>query len=165
MFDSRVSVLLVRLSLIKLLLLFLRQTFSWVSLRLHLLQDPEAVTLFTRSHVSVEVDAKILASHNHAVATLLTIQLYLASSFQESDPIVRNCTVLSNLASQLFFPVEHIAWLAEHGIISTKSDPWWSRGIKLWAASLALSIIRSLSCSVLMNFRSFSFPPVWENCS
>ena len=68
--------------------------------------------------------------------------LFVYSFLQEPDALIRNCSIVSNLSSQLFFPVEHIAWLAENKIIGIVPDKWWSRGIMLWAISLTMNIIK-----------------------
>ncbi|XP_047443356.1 peroxisomal membrane protein 11C [Mugil cephalus] len=63
---------------------------------------------------------------------------------EEEDAAVRWISVLSNVADQLYYPCEHIAWAADAELISVKSDKWWLFSTVLWGASLLLGILRSL---------------------
>ncbi|KAI2659245.1 Peroxisomal membrane protein 11C [Labeo rohita] len=62
----------------------------------------------------------------------------------EEDALVRWMSVLSNVADQLYYPCEHIAWAADAQLVKTKSDRWWVLSTGLWGASLILSILRSV---------------------
>ncbi|NXQ82862.1 PX11C protein, partial [Nyctibius grandis] len=63
---------------------------------------------------------------------------------KDEDGLVRGLSVLSNLANQLYYPCEHIAWAADAGIIRVGSQKWWTLSTALWAFSLLLGILRSL---------------------
>uniref|UniRef100_A0A8C0FCY5 Peroxisomal biogenesis factor 11 gamma n=1 Tax=Bubo bubo TaxID=30461 RepID=A0A8C0FCY5_BUBBB len=63
---------------------------------------------------------------------------------QDEDSLVRGLSVLCNLASQLYYPCEHVAWAADAGIIPVSSRKWWTLSTVLWAVSLLLGILRSL---------------------
>ncbi|XP_018967640.1 peroxisomal membrane protein 11C isoform X2 [Cyprinus carpio] len=62
----------------------------------------------------------------------------------EEDALVRWMSILSNVADQLYYPCEHIAWAADAELIKTKSDRWWVLSTGLWGISLILSILRSI---------------------
>ncbi|XP_056590999.1 peroxisomal membrane protein 11C [Triplophysa dalaica] len=62
----------------------------------------------------------------------------------ERDCLVRWMSVLTNVADQLYYPCEHVAWAADAELIKTKSDKWWVLSTVLWGSSLFLSILRSL---------------------
>uniref|UniRef100_A0A674MWB6 Peroxisomal biogenesis factor 11 gamma n=1 Tax=Takifugu rubripes TaxID=31033 RepID=A0A674MWB6_TAKRU len=64
---------------------------------------------------------------------------------REDDPAVRWISVLSNVADQLYYPCEHIAWAADAELIKIKSDKWWLFSTVLWGASLLLGILRSVT--------------------
>lgn len=68
----------------------------------------------------------------------------------DEDTCVRWLSVLTNLADQLYYPCEHVAWAADAGLISVKSDKWWLLSTVLWGSSLLLSILRSLRVLVLL---------------
>lgn len=55
---------------------------------------------------------------------------------------MRGLSVLCNLANQLYYPCEHVAWAADAGIIHTSSQKWWTLSTALWAFSLLLGILR-----------------------
>lgn len=61
---------------------------------------------------------------------------------QEEDAIVRWLSVLSNLADQLYYPCEHIAWAADADVIRTNSHKWWTLSTAFWGLSLVLGIVR-----------------------
>ncbi|XP_009952226.1 PREDICTED: peroxisomal membrane protein 11C, partial [Leptosomus discolor] len=53
-------------------------------------------------------------------------------------------SVLCNLANQLYYPCEHVAWAADAGIVRVGSQKWWTLSTALWALALLLGILRSL---------------------
>ncbi|XP_067872189.1 peroxisomal membrane protein 11C [Heterodontus francisci] len=61
----------------------------------------------------------------------------------EEDTIVRVLSITGNLADQLYYPCEHLAWAADYRIVSIKSDKWWTLSNTLWSLSLALGALRS----------------------
>ncbi|NXL10457.1 PX11C protein, partial [Mesembrinibis cayennensis] len=63
---------------------------------------------------------------------------------KDEDGLVRGLSVLCNLANQLYYPCEHVAWAADAGIIRVGSQKWWTLSTALWAFSLLLGILRSL---------------------
>uniref|UniRef100_A0A8C4UL50 Peroxisomal biogenesis factor 11 gamma n=1 Tax=Falco tinnunculus TaxID=100819 RepID=A0A8C4UL50_FALTI len=69
---------------------------------------------------------------------------------KDEDGLVRGLSVLCNLANQLYYPCEHVAWAADIGIIHVGSQKWWTLSMVLWASSLLLSILRSLRILFLL---------------
>ncbi|KAM9516312.1 peroxisomal membrane protein 11C isoform 1-T1 [Guaruba guarouba] len=63
---------------------------------------------------------------------------------KDEDGLVRALSVLCNVANQLYYPCEHLAWAADAGIIRTRAQKWWTLSTGLWALSLLLGILRSL---------------------
>lgn len=55
---------------------------------------------------------------------------------------MRGLSVLSNLANQLYYPCEHVAWAADAGVVRVGSQKWWALSTGLWAAALLLGILR-----------------------
>ncbi|XP_039983773.1 peroxisomal membrane protein 11C [Xiphias gladius] len=68
----------------------------------------------------------------------------------EEDTGVRWISVLTNVADQLYYPCEHIAWAADAELIKAKSDKWWLFSTVLWGTSLLLGILRSLRVLLLL---------------
>ncbi|GAA6102435.1 peroxisomal membrane protein 11C isoform X1 [Tachysurus ichikawai] len=62
----------------------------------------------------------------------------------EEDKVLRCMSVLINVADQLYYPCEHVAWAADAELIKVKSDKWWTLSTVLWGVSLLLGILRSL---------------------
>ncbi|XP_076880514.1 peroxisomal membrane protein 11C [Brachyhypopomus gauderio] len=62
----------------------------------------------------------------------------------EEDKVIRWMSVLSNIADQLYYPCEHVAWAADTGLIKVRSDKWWTLSTLLWGLSLLLGTLRSL---------------------
>lgn len=69
---------------------------------------------------------------------------------REEDGAVRWISVLNNVADQLYYPCEHIAWAADAELIKVKSDKWWLFSTVLWGTSLLLGILRSLRVLLLL---------------
>ncbi|XP_076133363.1 peroxisomal membrane protein 11C [Alosa pseudoharengus] len=69
---------------------------------------------------------------------------------REEDSIVRCMSVLNNVADQLYYPCEHVAWAADAELIKVKSDKWWTLSTLLWASSLLLGALRSIRIIVLL---------------
>ncbi|XP_014808290.1 PREDICTED: peroxisomal membrane protein 11C [Calidris pugnax] len=63
---------------------------------------------------------------------------------KDEDGLVRGLSVLNNVADQLYFPCEHVAWAADAGVLRVGSQKWWTLSTALWASSLLLGILRSL---------------------
>nr|XP_033813253.1 peroxisomal membrane protein 11C isoform X2 [Geotrypetes seraphini] len=72
---------------------------------------------------------------------------------KEEDATVRWISVLGNMADQLYYPCEHIAWAADAKVIRTKSDKWWTFSTALWGLSLLLGILRSLRILCMLTRR------------
>ncbi|KAJ7308407.1 hypothetical protein JRQ81_008951 [Phrynocephalus forsythii] len=89
-------------------------------------------------------------SHCRTVLRLFDDLSMLAYSCQyglgkkEEDVAVRWLSVAGNVADQLYYPCEHVAWAADAGILAADSGRWWALSTALWAASLLLGTIRSL---------------------
>ncbi|XP_059575619.1 peroxisomal membrane protein 11C isoform X1 [Alligator mississippiensis] len=62
----------------------------------------------------------------------------------EEDAVVRWLSVLGNVADQLYYPCEHVAWAADAGVLRARSRRWWALSTALWGLSLLLGILRSL---------------------
>uniref|UniRef100_A0A7N6C0E3 Peroxisomal biogenesis factor 11 gamma n=1 Tax=Anabas testudineus TaxID=64144 RepID=A0A7N6C0E3_ANATE len=69
---------------------------------------------------------------------------------EEEDSGVRWISVVTNMADQLYYPCEHIAWAADAELIRVKSDKWWLFSTVLWGTSLLLGILRSLRVLLLL---------------
>uniref|UniRef100_A0A3Q0RBJ3 Peroxisomal biogenesis factor 11 gamma n=1 Tax=Amphilophus citrinellus TaxID=61819 RepID=A0A3Q0RBJ3_AMPCI len=82
---------------------------------------------------------------------------------REEDGAVRWISVLNNVADQLYYPCEHIAWAADAELIKVKSDKWWLFSTVLWGTSLLLGILRSLR--VLLLLKKKSVKPHIVSCS
>ncbi|NXG21355.1 PX11C protein, partial [Grallaria varia] len=63
---------------------------------------------------------------------------------QDEDVLVRGLSVLCNVANQLYYPCEHLAWAADVGIVRAASQKWWTLSTALWGCALLLDILRSL---------------------
>uniref|UniRef100_A0A3B5L749 Uncharacterized protein n=1 Tax=Xiphophorus couchianus TaxID=32473 RepID=A0A3B5L749_9TELE len=68
----------------------------------------------------------------------------------EEDAGVRWISVLTNVADQLYYPCEHIAWAADAELIKVRSDKWWLFSTVLWGTSLLLGILRSFRVLLLL---------------
>lgn len=73
---------------------------------------------------------------------------------QEKDPVIRILSVISNIVDQSFFPIEHIAWAIDRGIIQSRSSLyWWYCGTALWAVSLLFSIVKCVLSLLKLQLR------------
>ncbi|XP_029356367.1 peroxisomal membrane protein 11C [Echeneis naucrates] len=68
----------------------------------------------------------------------------------DEDPLVRWLSILTNMADQLYYPCEHVAWAADAELIKVKSERWWLLSTVLWGTSLLLGILRSLRVLLLL---------------
>ncbi|XP_072924532.1 peroxisomal membrane protein 11C [Hemitrygon akajei] len=62
----------------------------------------------------------------------------------EEDAVVRWLSIVANMADQLFYPCEHLAWAADYKILSVSSSKWWTLSNVMWSLSLLLGTLRSL---------------------
>ncbi|XP_062034233.1 peroxisomal membrane protein 11C isoform X7 [Lepus europaeus] len=63
---------------------------------------------------------------------------------EEEDVFVRWVSVLGNMADQLYYPCEHLAWAADAKVLRVDSARWWTLSTTLWGLSLLLGIARAL---------------------
>ncbi|XP_054836679.1 peroxisomal membrane protein 11C isoform X2 [Eublepharis macularius] len=75
---------------------------------------------------------------------MLTYSCQYGLGAKENDFTVRWLSILNNLADQLYYPCEHIAWAADAEIIYANPQKWWTLSTAFWGASLLLGIARSL---------------------
>ncbi|KAJ6664242.1 hypothetical protein lerEdw1_008461 [Lerista edwardsae] len=75
---------------------------------------------------------------------MLTYSRQYGLGSKEEDAAVRWISVLNNIADQLYYPCEHVAWAADAEIIHANSSKWWALSTALWGVSLLLGIARSL---------------------
>ncbi|KAJ0065531.1 hypothetical protein NL108_013090, partial [Boleophthalmus pectinirostris] len=68
----------------------------------------------------------------------------------EEDLCVRGLSVLTNVADQLYYPCEHVAWAADARLVPVRSERWWLLSTVLWGSSLLLGILRSVRVLVLL---------------
>ena len=59
---------------------------------------------------------------------------------------------LSALSFQLYYPAEHIAWLAENRFISQHSGVFWSASSLLWGLAILATFINNL-VTLVRNYR------------
>ncbi|XP_019730901.1 peroxisomal membrane protein 11C isoform X2 [Hippocampus comes] len=76
-------------------------------------------------------------SHCRTVLRLFDDMSMLAYSYsygfgaKEKDGITRWISVLTNVADQLYYPCEHVAWAADSHLLGVKSDRWSLRVLML----------------------------------
>ncbi|XP_062034231.1 peroxisomal membrane protein 11C isoform X5 [Lepus europaeus] len=63
---------------------------------------------------------------------------------EEEDVFVRWVSVLGNMADQLYYPCEHLAWAADAKVLRVDSARWWTLSTTLWGLSLLLGIASRL---------------------
>ncbi|XP_004595782.2 peroxisomal membrane protein 11C [Ochotona princeps] len=63
---------------------------------------------------------------------------------EEEDGLIRWASVLGNIADQLYYPCEHLAWAADAKVLHVDSARWWALSTALWGISLLLGIARAL---------------------
>lgn len=105
------------------------------------------ITVFNGIAVCVYIRRNILY-----ITSFIDNSMRAACLLQEDDPAVRWISVLSNVADQLYYPCEHVAWAADAELIKIKSDKWWLFSTVLWGASLLLGILRSVAICLKNTF-------------
>ncbi|XP_037680374.1 peroxisomal membrane protein 11C isoform X2 [Choloepus didactylus] len=111
--------------------------------------------LMEQSAARSEVGTRLLAlstelSHCRTVLRLFDDLAMFAYTKQyglgtkEEDVFVRWVSVLGNLADQLYYPCEHVAWAADTKVLHVDSARWWALSTALWGLSLLLGIAKSL---------------------
>ncbi|CAG2193007.1 PEX11C [Mytilus edulis] len=75
---------------------------------------------------------------------MLFYNLFLRNRSKEKSTLLRILNLLTNIINQSFYPVEHIAWLADKQVINTDSKKWWVLGVMVWALSLVAEILKQL---------------------
>lgn len=70
--------------------------------------------------------------------------LCYTSSLQNVSWASWSLELLGSLSSQLYYPVEHIAWAADLKLISISSYQFWTMAIVLWGISLLVNCIQNI---------------------
>lgn len=61
---------------------------------------------------------------------------------EEEDVFIRWLSVLSNMADQLYYPCEHVAWAADAKVLQVDSARWWTLSTAFWSLSLLLGAVK-----------------------
>ena len=67
----------------------------------------------------------------------------LGSKTDEPMSWIRLLNVIKNCADQFYYPVEHVAWAADMGLLRLNSLPLWYFGDMLWLVSLTIGLVLS----------------------
>ena len=59
-----------------------------------------------------------------------------------TNPVLRPLEVVGSLLCQLFYPVEHLAWLRDKEVLPGNSGSLWLAGLVMWACMLVNDIIK-----------------------
>ena len=70
--------------------------------------------------------------------------LFFCFCTQERHPVLRVLGVAQNVFDQLYYPLEHIAWACDAGLIKRPSAFYWVASIAAWGLSLCTSIVTIL---------------------
>lgn len=62
---------------------------------------------------------------------------------EEEDVFIRWLSVLSNMADQLYYPCEHVAWAADAKVLQVDSARWWTLSTAFWSLSLLLGAVNA----------------------
>ncbi|KAK7084831.1 Peroxisomal biogenesis factor 11 gamma [Halocaridina rubra] len=85
---------------------------------------------------------------------MLQFSLSCGIGKKDEDDTVRTLQILNNVVDQLYFPVEHIAWLRDVKVLRGTSTGLWNISLLLWGISLCLNILRSLRRITLLKKRN-----------
>ncbi|XP_036305990.1 peroxisomal membrane protein 11C isoform X3 [Pipistrellus kuhlii] len=107
--------------------------------------------LVGQGRARADVGARLLAVSSQLSGCRTTLRLFDDAAMflytrqyglgaEEEDILVRCVSVLGNLADQLYYPCEHIAWAADARILHVDSARWWALSTALWGLSLLLGI-------------------------
>ena len=64
--------------------------------------------------------------------------------FQRSDDFLHWSTFVSNLSCLLYYPLEHLAWLADSKLMTFSSNRLWKYAILCWVIYSAIQLLQSL---------------------
>lgn len=113
------------------------------------------IIVFNGTAVCVNIRCNVLY-----ITSFIDNSMRAACLLQEDDPAVRWISVLSNVADQLYYPCEHMAWAADAELIKIKSDKWWLLSTVLWGTSLLLGILRSVTICLKNTFIVFALAQI-----
>lgn len=77
-------------------------------------------------------------------AAMLGYSLKYGLGKKSESPVERILQLVQNFSALAFYPIEHLAWACEKGIIKAKSDPWLIASLVTWILCLVPAIIQSL---------------------
>ncbi|KRT84359.1 hypothetical protein AMK59_1744 [Oryctes borbonicus] len=64
---------------------------------------------------------------------------------EENDTLMASFGVITNVIDQLYYPIEKVAWLAEHKLISgVNVEPWDIASSLFWSTSIYLTLMKTL---------------------
>ncbi|XP_069101811.1 peroxisomal membrane protein 11C-like [Argopecten irradians] len=76
--------------------------------------------------------------------SMLAHNLVYGTGSKEPVTVLRVLQLISNFVNQLYYPVEHIAWLGDKKILNIETGRIWLLGLRIWATSLLTEIIKSV---------------------
>ncbi|XP_021357786.1 peroxisomal membrane protein 11C-like [Mizuhopecten yessoensis] len=76
--------------------------------------------------------------------SMLMSNLVYGTGSKEPVTALRILQLIGNFVNQLYYPVEHIAWLGSKNIINVESGKYMLFGLMIWVTSLTTEITKSL---------------------
>ncbi|KAK7095788.1 peroxisomal membrane protein 11C-like [Littorina saxatilis] len=74
--------------------------------------------------------------------SMLMLNLSKGFGLKETNPFLRPLEVASALLGQLYYPVEHMAWLRDKQVLPGNSGLLWLTGLFIWAVTLVNEIAK-----------------------
>jgi peroxin-11C len=95
--------------------------------------------------VAAQMSAARLIARRFGDIPLLKNNIKLANTLPSAkDKVAHKLELLSGLLYQLYYPVEHVAWLSGHKILSCNAPRWQTWTVRIWAMALFVNIARTV---------------------
>ena len=93
----------------------------------------------------------IITKHNR-LNILLCLLLLAIPAYQQAHMSCANVLgAVTALSFQMYYPAEHIAWLADNRLISQPSGKFWSASSLLWGVAILATLINNI-ITLLRNY-------------
>ena len=99
---------------------------------------------FSRIKIFVE---SLISSQCKIYMKIFTLEILgcnIFCFFQRSDGFLHWSTFISNISCLIFYPLEHLAWLADLRLVPYSSERLWDYSLLCWVVYSAIQIIQLL---------------------
>jgi len=74
----------------------------------------------------------------------IPLTLYALGEAPSDDPVLRHCNTLLNWSNLVYYPLEHLAWLCDIGVLQRDSSALWLHSCRVWFFNIVVDLVATV---------------------